>query len=328
MENAECKRRGGPDRGEASPQVGLDRRSFVKASLLPLALAIPSRPDTREAESTVQPPPTTDPPIAPTVIDTNVHLFQWPFRRLKYDQTAALVRKLRRHRIGQAWAGSFEFMFHKQLDAANRRLADECRAHGDGLLIPMGSVNPVWPDWEEDLRRCHEQYKMRGVRLYPAYHGYALEHPEVLKLLTLTAQRGLIVQIVIRMEDERVHHQAVIAPAVSAARLPEILANVPEARVQLLNADTVLRSSRLQALVEQTKTTFDISAIEGDGGISRLIDGTHPTYRSHVPVDRLLVGTHAPFFPCESALLKLFESPLDRRQLDRIMFANARTLLG
>jgi uncharacterized protein len=304
----------------------LDRRGFVKASLVPAALAIPNSPAMRPAPC-AEPPPE-EPVTGPDIIDTNVHMFQWPFRRLKYDRTEALVQKLRRHRIAQAWAGSFESVLHKQLDGANRRLADECREHGGGLLIPIGSVNPVWPDWEEDLRRCHEQYQMRGVRLYPAYHGYVLDHPELLRLLALAARRGLLVQIVIRMEDERVHHPAVIAPVVSATRLPEILVKVPEARVQLLNADTVFRSNRLRALIEQTKTAFDIAALEGDGGIGRLIDGTHPTYRGQVPVDRLLVGTHAPFFPCESAILKLFESPLDRQQLDKIMCANARSLLG
>jgi uncharacterized protein len=304
----------------------LDRRSFVKASLVPAALAIPDTPAKRPAQGAQSPPE--ESVTGPEIVDTNVHLFRWPFRGLKYDRTDALVRKLRRHRIAQAWAGSFESVLSKQLDAANRRLADECRERGDGLLIPFGSVNPVWPDWEEDLRRCHEQYQMRGIRLYPAYHGYVLDHPELLRLLASAARRGLLVQIVIRMEDERVHHPSVIAPVVSASRLPEILVKVPEARVQLLNADTVFRSGRLRALIEQTRTTFDIAALEGDGGIGRLIDGTHPTYRGQVPLDRLLVGTHAPFFPCESALLKLFESPLDRQQLDKIMFANARTLLG
>ncbi len=238
------------------------------------------------------------------------------------------MRKLRRHRIKEAWAGSFEAMLHKQLDAANRRLADECRERCGGMLIPIGSVNPVWPDWEEDLRRCHEQYRMPGIRLYPAYHGYGLDHPELLRLLGSAARRGLLVQIAIRMEDERVHHPSVVAPVVSASPLPEVLVRVPEARVQLLNADTVFRSGHVRALIERTRTTFDIAAVEGDGGIGRLIADAHPTYRGRVPVERLLFGTHAPFFPCESALMKLFESPLDRQQLDRIMFGNARRLLG
>jgi hypothetical protein len=119
-----------------------------------------------------------------------------------------------------------------------------------------------------------------------------------------------------------------VAPVVDAAPLPEVLAKVPAARVQLLSADTVFRSGRVRALIERTRTTFDIAAVEGDGGVGRLIADAHPTYRGGVPVERLLFGTHAPFFPCESALMKLFESPLDHPQLDKIMFGNARRLLG
>jgi hypothetical protein len=303
----------------------LDRRGFVRASLLPAALAIPDGLGTRPARGADA---SQEEATAPTIVDTNVHLFRWPFRGLKYDRTEALLRKLRRHRIAQAWAGSFECVVHKQLDGANRRLADECREHGGGLLIPIGSINPAWPDWEEDLRRCHERYRMPGIRLYPAYHGYGLGHPELLRLLDSVTRRGLFVQIAIRMEDERVHHPSIVAPVVDTSPLPKVLTQVPEARVQLLNADTVSRSGRVRALIEQTRITFDIAAVEGDGGIGRLMDGTHPTYRGQVPAERLLFGTHAPFFPCESALLKLFESPLDRQQLERIMYANARRLLG
>ena len=304
----------------------LDRRSFVKASLVPAALAIADGPARSPAQGALPAPE--EAATWPELIDSNVHLFEWPFRGLKYDRTEALVRKLRRHRIKEAWAGSFEAVLHKQLDAANRRLAEECREHGGGMLIPIGSVNPVWPDWEEDLRLCHEQYRMPGIRLYPAYHGYGLDHPELLRLLGSAARRGLLVQIAIRMEDERVHHPSVVAPVVSASPLPEVLVKVPDARVQLLNADTVFRSGHVRALIERTRTTFDIAAVEGDGGVGRLMADAHPTYRGRVPVERLHFGTHAPFFPCESALLKLFESPLDRPQLDAIMFANARRLLG
>jgi predicted TIM-barrel fold metal-dependent hydrolase len=304
----------------------LDRRSFVKASLVPAALAIANGPARDPAQGAE--PGSEAAPTWPELIDSNVHLFQWPFRGLKYDRTEALVRKLRRHRIKEAWAGSFEAVLHKQLDSANRRLANECRERGGGILIPIGSVNPVWPDWEEDLGRCHEQYRMPGIRLYPAYHGYGLDHPELFRLLESAARRGLLVQIAIRMEDERVHHPSVVAPVVSAAPLPDVLVKVPDARVQLLGADTVFRSGRVRALIERTRTTFDISAVEGDGGIGRLIANAHPTYRGGVPVERLLFGTHAPYFPCESALLKLFESPLDRQQLEGIMFGNARRLLG
>jgi hypothetical protein len=101
----------------------LDRRSFVKASLVPAALAITTGRAERPAQGAT--PPAGEAAAGPEIIDTNVHLFRWPFRRLKHDRTEALARKLAGHRITQAWAGSFEAVLHKQLDEANRRLAEE-----------------------------------------------------------------------------------------------------------------------------------------------------------------------------------------------------------
>ena len=303
----------------------LDRRSFVKASLIPAAFpfALLANPKAQGAE------PAPDPhPAGPDIIDSNVHLFEWPFRKLKYARTEALIVKLRKHRITQAWAGSFEAVLQKQLDAINRRLAEECRTRGDGMLIPFGSVNPVGPDWEEDLRRCHEQYRMPGLRLYPAYHGYALDHPEFVRMLSVAATRDMLIQIAMRMEDERVHHPAIDVPLVNAWPLPDVLKKVPKAKVQLLDSTGPLLGNNVPSLVRETQITFDIAATEGNGGVGRLIAGTNPSYRGAIPVERLVFGSHAPFFPCESALLKLFESPLSREQLEKLMSANARRLIS
>jgi hypothetical protein len=301
----------------------MTRRAFVKSSLIPVALPLAGA----LAKTAVQGAERTKDASAPEIIDTNVHLFEWPFRKLKYDRTEALVAKLRKHRITKAWAGSFEAVLHKQLDLINRRLAEECQTRGDGMLVAIGSVNPAWPDWEEDLRRCHEQYHMPGVRLYPAYHGYTLDQPDFLRLLSAAAKRSILVQIVLRMEDERVHHTAINVPLVSVSPLPEALSSVPQVNVQLINSAGPLLGNNVEALVRDTQVTFDIAATEGNGGVGRLIKGTNPSYRGAIPVERLTFGSHAPFFPCESALMKLFESPLTIDQLEKLMQANARHLI-
>jgi predicted TIM-barrel fold metal-dependent hydrolase len=303
----------------------MDRRTFVKGALIPAALPLAAALSQASAQSAEQAPGGAMP--GPEIIDTNVHLFQWPFRKLKYDRTEALIAKLQKHRITQAWAGSFEAVLHKQLDQINGRLAEECKVRGSGMLMPIGSVNPAWPDWDEDLRRCHEQYRMPGVRLYPTYHGYTLDHPEFAKLLGETAKRGLLVQIAIRLEDNRVHHVAADVPDVNVSPLAEVLKKIPQAKVQLINSGGALLGNHVAALVRDTQVTLDIAATEGNGGIGRLIEGKNPSYRSAVPVDRLLFGSHAPFFPCESAVMKLFESPLSLEQLEKIMRTNARRLV-
>ena len=71
-------------------------------------------------------------PTAPTtLIDTNVMLGTWPFRRVPGDSPAELLARLRGQQVEQAWVGSFDGLFHRDLAAVNARLADECRHLAD-----------------------------------------------------------------------------------------------------------------------------------------------------------------------------------------------------
>jgi hypothetical protein len=89
-----------PARGDRS----IDRRTFVKASLIPALLPLSSA-GLLETACGDEPAPKAEPaPEPPEIIDTNIHLFDWPFRKLKYADTDKLVAKLRRHRITRAWA--------------------------------------------------------------------------------------------------------------------------------------------------------------------------------------------------------------------------------
>ncbi len=262
------------------------------------------------------------------IIDTNVNLFNWPFRALKYRDTKALVAKLKKHRVIEAWAGSFEALLAKDMDGVNTRLADECRTQAPGFLIPFGSVNLAWPDWEEDVRRCHEIHKMPGLRIYPGYQPFDLGHPAMESLVEMAAERGLILQVVFGMEDPRVHHPIINVGAVSITPLLKAVAGAPNAKVQLLHFDGAVRGEGLAQFMKLTNTVMDISRLEGNGAVGRMIGSIEGLPSARVPVERILFGSHAPFFPLETAILKLIESPLNVQQLQAIMQGNARRLLS
>ena len=298
----------------------LNRREFLhRSALTGAALALSSAASPLAAASTNS--------ASPGIIDTNVNLFRWPFRKLKYSDTPALVAKLRRHRVIEAWSGSYEALLDKDIAGVNERLATECRTHGGGLLRPIGSVNLAWPDWEEDLRRCHEIFKMPGVRIFPGYQPFDLGHADFRRLLELVAQRGLLLQIAFAMEDSRVQHPLVTPGPVVAAPLVAAMKRVPTAKVQVLHFAGNAQGSDLVALMRETNATIDISRWEGNGAIGRMIGARPETKTPRVPVERTLFGSHAPYFPIETAILKLIESPLDAAQLHAIMQGNARRLL-
>lgn len=287
----------------------LGRRGFIAATAGVLAAAV-GRPCQARADES-------PPAIAhsATLIDTNVSLGRWPFRRLPPDDTAALVAKLRANGVVEAWTGSFDALLHKDVSSVNARLADECARHGEGVLIPFGALNPMLPDWEEDLRRCGEVHKMRGVRLHPNYHGFKLADPVFERVLQSASRRGLVVQIAVSMEDERTLHPLVNVPPTDTAPLPALVQKFPRARVQLLNAFRTLRGTPVQNLAK-ARVRFDIATLEGVAGVGRFLAENEPSC--------LLFGSGAPFFYFESALLKLKESPLTGAQLAAVSAISAR----
>jgi predicted TIM-barrel fold metal-dependent hydrolase len=251
------------------------------------------------------------------MIDVNVWLGRWPFRRLPDDEPAALVRRLRRLGVAEAWAGSLDAMLHHDLTAVNQRLAAACRAHGPGLLRPFGTVNPLLPDWREDLRRCQEEHRMPGIRLHPNYHGYALDHPAFTDLLGEAARRRLIVQIALKMEDERGLNPLLKGlPTTEPAPLIALRAGDPRPPIVLLNALGNLRGEPLKRLLATGGIWVDLAMLEGLAGLERLI--------ALVGSDRLLFGSHAPLFYAESTHLKLKESTLTPEQAEAIRQGNAR----
>lgn len=256
------------------------------------------------------------------MIDTNVNLFRWAFRRVIGDDPRELVMRLRWKGVTQAWVGSYEALLCRDMAGVNERLLAACREHGQDFLVPFGCIDPKLPDWQEDLRRCHEIHHMPGIRLYPNYHGYTLADPAFAELLSLAAKRKLVVQIALSMEDPRTQFPLMQVPPVNLTPLVELIRRIPNVCLMLLNAGYWGGPStpKVPQLHQASNVYFDIAMVEGVArGVSGLIAATSPS--------RVVFGSHYPFFYFESALLKVREAGLPANQAFALYEGNARSLL-
>lgn len=250
------------------------------------------------------------------IVDTNVFIGHWPFRRHGYEDPAKLAAKLQSLGGTGAWAASFDGVFNKDIAGANARLAEACRG---GFFVPFGTVNPMLPDWEDDVRRCRDVHHMPGMRLYPNYHGYKLDDPSFAKLLTLAAAAKLVVQIVLRLEDERTQHPLLPVPPVDPSPLGQLLPRIPGLKLQVLNSMVEPRTEALVPLARAGEVYFDFAMLEGAGCVARLVE--------RVGADRVLFGSFFPLFLAESAHLKVKESAIPADTSAKLFSEAARGLV-
>ncbi len=197
------------------------------------------------------------------IIDVNADLSRWPFRRTPCDELPALVEKYQKFGVGQAWLGSLDGLLHRDIGGVNLRLAEACRRERRVKLVPFGSINPMLPDWQEDVRAVAEDHHMPGIRLHPNYHRYRLDEPVAAELLDLAAQRGLIVQLSIRMEDPRVQHPLMPVADVDARPLAELVKSRPALRLVVLNGLATIHERELRSLAATERVWFEISMRKG-----------------------------------------------------------------
>lgn len=244
------------------------------------------------------------------ILDTNVNLFRWPFRRLPLDETGTLVAKMRSLGFTRALAGSYEGVFHRDLSSANARLAAECAHFPE--LVPVASINPSKPGWERDLVAART-----AIRLHPAYHGYGLDDPGFADLLSAAAEGGLLVQLAVALEDPRTQPDLMRVPEVDLSPLPEAMTKAPKAKVQLLNWKG--RGTLTDTLRELPNLSVDTALADGTDAVATLVK----TFGQ----ERVLFGTHAPFLIPEAALLRVHEAGLGENEQLAILRGNADALI-
>jgi predicted TIM-barrel fold metal-dependent hydrolase len=256
------------------------------------------------------------------VIDVNAYLGHFAFRQLRHNTASALLRLMDRKRIERAVVSSASAITYRNAQAGNEEVAAEVKGHRD-RLIPFAVLNPAYADWKHDFLVCVEEFGMRGLRLYPHWHGYRVDDDRCLELVRLAATRKVPVSIPFRVEDRRQQSWLVDVPDISQAEAISLVRSVPEAYFIFGNGNGFV-SSALGRKDGGLPSNYSIEI----SLLTAMIANEIGQLIGNIGEDRVLFGSGMPFHYPDGALLKLEVLDAPASTKEKIARGNARRLLG
>jgi predicted TIM-barrel fold metal-dependent hydrolase len=256
------------------------------------------------------------------LFDVNAWLGHYPFRQIPGNTPEALLRTMDQRGIDKAVVSSLHGVFYRDPQPANAELADWIAPFRD-RLVPFATLNPTYPGWDDDLRRCREDWGMVGIRLYPAHHRYSLVTSECRALVDAVTADRLPVAIPLRIEDRRQRHWMDTTQDVSLAAVAELSEACPAASLIALEALGVENSRFVRdPALGSARVYFEFSRM------ATVLQRTIPELIGQIGPDRLLFGTGMPLkYPLAAVMkLELLQVPEEVKQ--QLAAGNLESLLG
>jgi len=255
------------------------------------------------------------------IVDTNAYLGCYAFRQLRHNTAAALLGLMDEKGIDKAMVSSASAITYRNAQAGNEEVAAAVKPHRD-RLIPFAVINPFYAGCRDDLKTCHEQFGMKGLRLYPKWHNYALSDRSCLDLIHEATERDMLVSIPIRVEDFRQRSWLVDVPDVPLDEIVALVQACPRARFILLNG-AGYTGSPLGQKDSHLPPNYCIEISR----LSAVLANEIGQLVSRLGAERVVFGTGMPFNYPDPALLKLevLDAPLEVKE--KIRGRNAASLL-
>jgi len=253
------------------------------------------------------------------VVDSNAFLGEWPFRKLPHTTADGFLRLMDKLGVDKAAVSSLHAVFYKDCAVANRLLHEQVRGHAD-RLIPVGTVNPSFPAWEDDLKECVEALGARAIKLFPAYHNYGFKDAALLDALDRIADARLPVILSVMLEDPRVHHWLLKVPRPEVADVAEPLKARPNAKIILASATSLVATS-VAKLAPESKFCVETSKVEGPVKCVELLV-------RELGAQRVLLGTAAPLMNPAGALNAATQPGLSDAERQAVLGGNALAMFS
>jgi predicted TIM-barrel fold metal-dependent hydrolase len=258
------------------------------------------------------------------LIDVNAYVGHWPFKRLADNNCDGLLKKMNLYGVDLSVVTNLNGIFYKNTQSANEELVAEIRSKKifGNRFLPFAIINPVYGGWKYDFLTCVKQFGMKGVRVFPNYHDYAIDEPALIELVKMARDHDVAIALTMRMVDSRQRSWMDLPVEWGLKDYLPLLKTVPDARYLLLNLSTGLTlSPEEDALLKNGHVLFDTSG--------RNISDFGDFYKRFGKT-RVACGTHFPVFDYLTGLLRiesLRATEADEADKDLFRYRNARSFL-
>lgn len=234
------------------------------------------------------------------LIDSNAYIGHWPFRYKRFNTCKTLLNeRMEEFGVDVSLISNMNGIFYKNTQKANEELYNEINSDKrfNDRFIPFAIINPIYNGWKDDFEICRQQYGMKGIRLYPKYHGYDLNNPNCIELVKMARDHGMPVAFTLRMVDSRTSSWNDIEKEWALRDVIPIIKEVPDARYMILNiANSTNLDEEETTILKKTDAVLDTSG-RGMNNLVELIQ----TYG----VEKFVFGTHSPTLDYCTGLLRI-----------------------
>lgn len=250
------------------------------------------------------------------MIDVATFVGTYPYRAVPDATADGLLRNLDRLHIDTAWVGHLAAPWHRDPRAVNLELVGELAAHAP-RLVPIPTVHPALPGWEEDLRVAIDA-GAPAVRVYPVHQALSLDGPAMQGFVEACAAQHLAVVLTVRFEDLRQRHPLDTAGDLPASAVRTLARLSAGGRLLVTHADRAMVEEVHFGLTpaEARRVLWDVSWIWGppEDHLALLVRTVGET--------RFTLGTGQPLRIGEGALAKLDLLEQPERVIARITGGN------
>lgn len=168
------------------------------------------------------------------MIDVNVFVGSYPWRRLPGSSPETVLAAMERVGVREAWVTHLPSLFWKDPAEGNGWLYQTAERIPPFRPVPV--VHPGLPRWEVDLAEAVGR-GVPAVRCDPGFLGLAPAGDEVRGLIQAAGDAGVPLQAAVRLEDGRGRHPLDVAPELTPATVRSWVRSHPRARFVITHAD-------------------------------------------------------------------------------------------